>query len=85
MKRKLLLSAIGMFFFLTMYSQPIKVMLISEGHSYDSVAFFNLFDSLAGIEYEHYTQPLANNQLVKGITDQYDVLVFYDMWILLMR
>lgn len=85
MKRKLLLSAIGMFFFLTMYSQPIKVMLISGGHSYDSVAFFNLFDSLAGIEYEHYTQPLANNQLVKGITDQYDVLVFYDMWKLISK
>ena len=62
------------------HAQPIKVMLITGGHSYDTLQFFEMFDALPGIEYEHYQQPKANQKLVKDLAEDFDVLVFYDMW-----
>lgn len=61
-------------------SQTIKVMLVTGGHAYDTLQFFQMFDALDGIEYEHFAQPRANKELVKGTADNFDVLVFYDMW-----
>lgn len=61
-------------------SQPIKVMLVTGGHAFDTVQFFQMFDAIESIEYEHFVQPKANNEIVKGTADDFDVLVFYDMW-----
>lgn len=61
-------------------AQPIKIMVVTGGHSYDTVQFFEMFDALPGIEYNHYQQPNANQKLVKDLAEDYDVLVFYDMW-----
>jgi type 1 glutamine amidotransferase len=62
------------------HAQPIKVMVITGGHSYDTLQFFEMFDALPGIEYEHYQQPKANQKLVKDLAEDFDVVVFYDMW-----
>lgn len=61
-------------------AQSIKIMLVSGGHSFDTLQFFELFDSLEGIDYEHFQQPQANQKLVKDQAEDFDVLVFYDMW-----
>ena len=61
-------------------AQSVKIMLVTGGHAFDTIQFFNMFDSLEGIEYEHFSQPNANAVIAKGEAKKYDVLVFYDMW-----
>lgn len=61
-------------------AQPVKILLVTGGHAYDTIPFFDLFDSFKDIQYEHIQQPKANKQIGMGKTDEYDVLVFYDMW-----
>lgn len=61
-------------------AQVIKVMLVTGGHEFDTVEFFQLFDDIEGIEYVHFQQPKANEELVKNLAKDFDVLVFYDMW-----
>ena len=61
-------------------AQPIKIMVVTGGHAYDTLQFFEMFDALRGIEYEHFQQPKANLKLVKDNAEDFDVLVFYDMW-----
>lgn len=61
-------------------AQPVNIMLVTGGHSYDTLQFFNMFDSLEGIAYRHYAQPGANMAIAAGEAEKFDVLVFYDMW-----
>ena len=61
-------------------AQPVKILLVTGGHSYDTIPFFQMFDALEGIEYEHFLQPEANRKIAQGAGENYDVLVFYDMW-----
>jgi type 1 glutamine amidotransferase len=79
MKRIFLLAAL-MFFITFIQAQPIKIMLVTGGHAYDTIQFFDMFDALEGIEYTHFEQPKANQKLVKDLAKDFDVLVFYDMW-----
>jgi hypothetical protein len=55
-------------------------MLVTGGHGFDTLQFFEMFDTLEGIEYEHFQQPKANEKLTKDLAEDFDVLVFYDMW-----
>lgn len=64
----------------TLNAQSVKIMLVTGGHSYDTIQFFQMFDALEGIEYEHFLQPEANRKIARGAGENYDVLVFYDMW-----
>lgn len=78
---RLILTAIfASLFIFTLNAQPVNVMLITGGHSYDTLQFFQLFDAMEGIEYTHFKQPEANRKLLQGEAENYDVLVFYDMW-----
>jgi len=61
-------------------AQSINVMLVTGGHAFDTIQFFELFDAIEGIEYEHFQQPGANAEIADGLAEDYDVLVFYDMW-----
>ena len=69
---------LGMFF--NLHAQPVKIMLVTGGHSYDTLQFFQMFDALEEVEYEHYLQPSANRAIADGQAEKFDVLVFYDMW-----
>ncbi len=62
------------------HSQPIKIMLVTGGHSFDTIQFFQMFDKMEGVEYIHFAQPEANKKLAQGVGQDFDVLVFYDMW-----
>jgi type 1 glutamine amidotransferase len=79
MKRFFLLPVL-MFSIAFIQAQPIKIMLVTGGHAYDTIQFSDMFDALEGIEYDHFEQPKANQKLVKDLAEDYDVLVFYDMW-----
>mgnify|MGYP000271253102 CR=1 FL=1 len=61
-------------------AEPIKIMLVTGGHSYDTIEFFQMFDELEDVEYEHFQQPEANRKILQGAAGDFDVLVFYDMW-----
>jgi len=60
--------------------KPINIMLVTGGHAYDTIQFFQMFDSLDGITYTHFAQPKANEAIAGGEAEKFDVLVFYDMW-----
>ena len=79
MKQFFLLVFFNFLFFL-LNAQPVNVMLVTGGHSYDTIQFFQLFDSLDEIEYTHFPQPEANKALADKKWKNFDVLVFYDMW-----
>lgn len=78
--KQILLVLIFLFPGLFLTAQPVKIMLITGGHAFDTVPFFEMFDAMEGIEYEHFEQPKANAKLVKDLAEDFDVLVFYDMW-----
>lgn len=61
-------------------AQPIKVMLVTGGHDFDKEAFFDIFNSMEDVEYEHFEQPKANAKITKDLAEDFDVIVFYDMW-----
>ena len=78
--KKILLSVVLCLFSSVIFAQPIKVMLVTGGHDYDTLQFFQLFDRMPQIQYEHIAQPDANKAIANGLADEFDVLVFYDMW-----
>ncbi|MCK5730336.1 MAG: ThuA domain-containing protein [Draconibacterium sp.] len=69
-----------LFFGYLLSAQPVKIMLITGGHSFDEVEFFEMFDGMEGVDYENFEQPKANIKLEKDLAEDFDVLVFYDMW-----
>ena len=78
--KKILLVLSILFSGYLLSAQPIKVMLITGGHDFDEVEFFEMFDDMEGVDYEHFEQPKANAKLEKDLAEDFDVLVFYDMW-----
>jgi type 1 glutamine amidotransferase len=78
--KQLFVFAALFFLFLSLQAQPVKIMLITGGHSYDTLQFFQLFDAPDDFEYEHFAQPDANKAIAEGEAQNFDVLVFYDMW-----
>jgi type 1 glutamine amidotransferase len=79
MKQFFLLLVFNFPFFL-LNAQTVNVMLVTGGHSYDTVQFFQLFDSIENIQYDHFAQPNANKAIAEKTAANYDVVVFYDMW-----
>ena len=59
---------------------PIKALIITGGHDYDTARFFEMFESFEGLEYEESIQPKANLLIEDGRAEAYDILVFYDMY-----
>jgi uncharacterized protein len=78
--RPILTIVVASLIIFNLNAQSVKIMLVTGGHSYDTIQFFRLFDALEGIEYDHFLQPEANRKLAQGAGENYDVLVFYDMW-----
>jgi type 1 glutamine amidotransferase len=55
-------------------------MVVTGGHAFDTIQFFDMFDALPDIEYEHFQQPGANKKIAADLAKDFDVIVFYDMW-----
>ena len=64
----------------TISAKPIKIMLVTGGHWFETVQFFQIFDEMQEIKYDHFLQPDANKAIAQGVADKYDIVVFYDMW-----
>jgi len=69
-----------LFLFTSIHAQPIKIMLVTGGHDFDTLQFFEMFDALPGVEYENFQQPKANREIANKKAEEFDVIVFYDMW-----
>jgi len=81
MKKKYLITLIALFFgVFCVTAGPVRVMLVTGGHNFDSISFFQMFEGMEDIEYEHFVQPHANEAIKNGEAEKFDVLVFYDMW-----
>ena len=61
-------------------SEPVRVAVVTEGHSFDRGAFTQMFDSLEHITWKEHKNPDAQKLLKSENSQNYDVLVFYDTW-----
>lgn len=59
-------------------TNPVNVLVVAGGHSFDTTEFFDLFHSMNGVEMDSVYYPEAKEMMRLGKTDAYDVLVFYD-------
>ena len=59
-------------------NKPVNILVVLGGHSFDTTEFFDLFQSLEGIEMDSVYYPDALEIMQNGKCDAYDVLVFYD-------
>ena len=59
-------------------NKTVDVLVVLGGHSFDTTEFFDLFNSLDGIEMDSVYYPEAMEVMQSGFTDSYDVLVLYD-------
>ena len=78
MKRALLLISLSVSV-LVAYSQDIRIMLVTGGHEYDSLEFFQMFDKMDDVQYDHFVQPAANRKIADDLAKDFDLIVFYDM------
>lgn len=69
-----------LFFVIHASSQNIKMMIVTGGHDYDSLEFFQMFDRMEKVDYEHFNQPEANRKISKDLAEDFDLIVFYDKW-----
>jgi type 1 glutamine amidotransferase len=57
----------------------LNTLVITGGQDFE-VSFYEIFESFDNISYDTVSQPEANRRLAAKTMDNYDVLVFYDMW-----
>jgi type 1 glutamine amidotransferase len=61
-------------------SDKPDVLLITGGHDFDKAEFFSLFLSNNRISVDTVTQPLGNLVIENNNSEDWDAIVFYDMW-----
>lgn len=61
-------------------AKKINVLLVTGGHGFDTIQFFQMFDGIKEISYKSVWQPEANKMIALNEAGKYDLLVFYDMW-----
>ena len=60
-------------------AKKISILIVTGGHEFDRVSFFEMFDSFQEISYRELQHPEANLQLGKIDPKSFDSVVFYDM------
>ena len=58
----------------------VRVLLITGGHDFEQKSFFGMFDAIPDVQTTKVTYPGAADLLKPESADDYDVIVFYDMW-----
>lgn len=76
----LFLSAFIIFTTMSFAGKPIKLLVVVGGHSFDTTEFFQVYDNMKDITWEKAVQPKANKMIENGEVDEYDVILFYDMY-----
>lgn len=59
-------------------SKSPEVLVITGGHAYDTLEFFEMFNSLEGISFDSISYPAARDLLSSPEIGKYDLLLFYD-------
>lgn len=67
-------------FYFSIQAQTLHLLIVTGGHEYDSLEFFQMFDAMEDVEYEHLVQPEANKRIAKNQAQDFDLIVFYDLW-----
>ena len=57
-----------------------QVLIVTGGHEFEREAFFDIFEDMTDVEYKEVIQPQANQVYDSSLVDDFDVLVFYDMF-----
>ena len=60
--------------------KKIRVLVVSGGHGFQHKPFYDVFDSIPSVTYDTLVQPQANALISSPEVNNYDVLVFYDMF-----
>jgi uncharacterized protein len=61
-------------------TQKIRVLIVTGGHGFEHVPFYDIFNAMKDVVYDTLIQPLANDRIASPAIAKYDVLVFYDMF-----
>lgn len=56
------------------------MLIVTGGHGFKHKPFYDVFNSISSITYDSIVQPLANELIASPQVNQYNVLVFYDMF-----
>ena len=59
---------------------PIRLLVVTGGHSYDTNEFLTMFKELPGVTFEAVAHPDAQAKFSTEAAKNYDVIVLYDMW-----
>lgn len=78
--KSILFTALVFFSITSFAVKPIKLLVVVGGHSFDTTEFFQVFDDIENITWEKAIQPRANEMIENGTADEFDVLLFYDMF-----
>jgi uncharacterized protein len=77
----LIFLAISISLFASNPPTPIRILVITGGHDYNSEKFNEMLDNLgSNIHYQIAELPAAYDMFLPVNRDKYDVLVFYHMW-----
>src|SRR5512133_1424669 len=57
----------------------LKILIVTGGHDFDRVSFFQMFDSFKNLSYLEIVHPQARVQLGTIDLASFDGVVFYDM------
>lgn len=60
--------------------RPLRVLLVTGGHGYDTNEFLQVFRDNPEITFTHVVQPQAQAWLAADQAASWDVAVLYDMW-----
>lgn len=61
-------------------SSPLRVLLVTGGHDFQTNQFLELFRADPGVRLTHVAHPEAQDWFKPERAREYDVLVSYDMW-----
>lgn len=81
MKRfpRLLILCVLLIVSVSVSAKKLNVIIITGGHDFDRVSFFEMFDSFKDLVYTELKHPEANLQLGRLDPKSFDAVVFYDM------
>ena len=57
----------------------IRVLVVTGGHDFERVPFFDMFKGFEGIEFKEAAHPFADSLLNPDLRQSFDAVLFYDM------
>jgi len=80
-KTRTLLSCLilSLFVNFNVSARKLNILIVTGGHDFDRVAFFEMFDSFKEFSYTELVHPQARLQLGKTALASFDAVIFYDM------